>query len=564
MARTPAIGLQDFGDIIRKNCFYVDKTAFVKEWWESEDSVTLITRPRRFGKTLTMSMLDYFFSVNHKDDGDLFEGLSIWKEEKYRKLQGTYPVIFLSFASVKLGNFKDARKMICKLIVRLYQHNRFLLEEGFLKGEDASNFEKITSEMDDANALDSLNQLSDFLSRRYGKKVLFLLDEYDTPMQEAYVNGYWDEMASFIRGMFNATFKTNPHLERAILTGITRISKESIFSDLNNLEVVTTLSEKYETAFGFTQKEVQNALDEFGMSDRGQQVKEWYDGFQFGGHSSIYNPWSIIHFLGKRKFAPYWANTSSNALVDELIRKGESPVKEAMEDLLQGKTCKAHIDEEIVFNRLDMERDAVWSLLLASGYLKAVGVEEDGEMEAEYELAVTNFETTKMFKKLISDWFNTRSYYLSDFCRALLAGDVEGMNRILGDILLKVASYFDTGTEAFYHGLTLGLISCVGHRYIVTSNPEAGLGRCDTLLEPKEKGKGNDGIILEYKRFDGRVDKDLTDTVRRALEQAADRKYSAALEAKGIDKEDIKVYGFAFHGKEVLIESIDKLDKKEA
>ena len=558
MARTPAIGLQDFGDIIRKNCFYVDKTAFIKEWWESEDSVTLITRPRRFGKTLTMSMLDYFFSLNHKGDGHLFEGLSIWKEEKYRKLQGTYPVIFLSFASVKSRSFTDAKKSIGYLIALLYQSVRHSLREEGLNELDAALFRRITPDMGETDILYSLNQLSAFLARRYGRGVLIFLDEYDTPMQEAYVNGYWDEMASFIRGMFNATFKTNPYLERAILTGITRISKESIFSDLNNLKVVTSLTNKYETAFGFTEEETFAALEEFGLWEQRDKVKAWYDGFIFGGQQNIYNPWSITNFLDEKSIKPYWANTSSNGLVSELIKKGEMPVKKAMEDLLQGKTCKAHIDQEIVFNRLDVERDAVWSLLLASGYLKAVGAEEDGEMETEYELAVTNFETIKMFKKLISDWFNTRSYYLSDFCDALLAGNVEGMNRILGDILLKVVSYFDTGTEAFYHGLTLGLISCVGHRYIVTSNPEAGLGRCDTLLEPKEKGKGYDGIILEYKKFDGRVDKDLTDTVRRALEQAADRKYSAALEAKGIDREDIKIYGFAFRGKEVLIQAFEK------
>ena len=554
MARTPAIGLQDFGDIIRKNCFYVDKTAFIKEWWESEDSVTLITRPRRFGKTLTMSMLDYFFSVEHKGDGDLFEGLSIWQEEKYRKLQGTYPVIFLSFASVKANNFKDTTKSIAYLITQVYHSNRFLLEDGILGESEIALFNRISPDMDEVDAVYALNQLSGFLSKYYDKKALILLDEYDTPLQEAYMNGYWEEMTGFIKGLFNATFKTNPHLERAILTGITRVSKESIFSDMNNLEVATVLSEAYGEAFGFTEAETFQALDEFGLRGQEREVRYWYDGFQFGGYKNIYNPWSIINFLKKRKLAPYWANTSSNGLVSELLRKSGNRMKKAMEDLLQGKTCKAHIDEEIVFNRLDMERDAVWSLLLASGYLKAVGVEEDGEMEAEYELAVTNFETTKMFKKLISDWFNTRSYYMSDFCDALLAGDVEGMNQILGDILIKVVSYFDTGTEAFYHGLTLGLISCVGHRYIVTSNPEAGLGRCDTLLEPKEKGKGYDGIILEYKKFDGRVDKDLTDTVRRALEQAAERKYSAALEVKGIDREDIKVYGFAFRGKETLID----------
>lgn len=357
----------------------------------------------------------------------------------------------------------------------------------------------------------------------------------------------------FVRGLFNATFKTNPYMERAVMTGITRVSKESIFSDLNNLEVVTNLSEKYATAFGFTQREVSQALDEYGLRAQEQQVKDWYDGFQFGECGSIYNPWSIINFLGKKKLAPYWANTSSNSLVSNLIKKGGSRIKRSMEDLLQGKTCRAFIDEEIVFNRLDMERDAVWSLLLASGYLKVVGIAEAGDgPEIEYELAVTNYEVMQMFKKLILEWFNTQEYYLSDFCRALISGNVKEMNQIMGDILLKVASFFDTGTGAFYHGLTLGLISCIGHGYTVVSNPDAGLGRCDTLLEPKDKNC--DGITLEYKMFDRSCDQDLKDTVKRALRQAEDKKYWASLEAKGIPKSRIRVYGFAFKGKEVLIE----------
>lgn len=341
MARTAGIGIQDFGKVMQRNCIYVDKTSFIKEWWENGDDVTLVARPRRFGKTLMMSTLDYFFSTEHKGDGNLFEGLSIWEEETYRKLQGTYPVIFLSFTSVKANNFEETRKSICHLITQLYQSKYFLLDKTFLKEPDIALFNRITLDMDEAEMIYSLNHLSELLSRYYGRKVLIFLDEYDTPLQEAHVYGYWDEMVAFMRSFFNATFKTNPYLERAVMTGITRVSKESIFSDLNNLKVVTTLTNRYETAFGFTEEEVFAALEEFGLQDQKQQVKKWYDGFCFGRFDNIYNPWSILNFLNEQRLKPYWTNTSSNSMVSDLIKKGGSHVKEMMENLLQGKTCKA-------------------------------------------------------------------------------------------------------------------------------------------------------------------------------------------------------------------------------
>lgn len=256
MARTVAIGIQDFGDVIEKKYFYIDKTFFIREWWESGDSVTLINRPRRFGKTLNMSMLEYFFSLNHTGREDLFVGLSIWEEESYRKIQGTYPVISLSFANVKEIRYETARKKICHLLTRLYAENSFLLDSGVLHEADVKYFKRVSDDMDDSDASLALYQLSDYLCRYYGKKVIILLDEYDTPMQEAYVNGFWEELTAFTRNLFNSTFKTNPWLERGMMTGITRVSKESIFSDLNNLEVVTTTSDKYATAFGFTDEEV--------------------------------------------------------------------------------------------------------------------------------------------------------------------------------------------------------------------------------------------------------------------------------------------------------------------
>lgn len=329
MARTVGIGHQDFGQVIQSNCFYIDKTGFIREWWENQDAVTLITRPRRFGKTLTMSMVEQFFSVQYADRGDLFHGLSIWKEESYRRLQGTYPVIPLSFADVKETSFAAAREKICRILVELYDRFRFFLSESRLAEEDVS------PAMSDSAVAYSLKSLSRYLSRRYGKKVLILLDEYDTPMQEAFVNGYWEEMAALMRGLFNSTFKTNAYLDRAIMTGITRISMESIFSDLNHLEIVTVTSDKYMDSFGFTQEEVFAAMDEFGLTQR-DRVKEWYDGFTFGTRRDIYNPWPILNYLDKRQFSAYWANTSSNSLIGRLVRQGSPDIKMTMESLLKG------------------------------------------------------------------------------------------------------------------------------------------------------------------------------------------------------------------------------------
>jgi len=407
MARTVGIGKQNFEKIINNNNFYVDKTLFLKEWWENDDEVTLITRPRRFGKTLNMSMTEQFFSLEYAGRSDLFEKMNIWKEEKYRDMQGKFPVIALSFAGVKGANYIDARRQVCWEIVEVYERHRFLLEEkGFLSDREREFFNTVSRDMDNDIAAVSLQKMSGLMARYYGRNVIILLDEYDTPVQEAYLNGYWDEIVSFMRNLFNFTFKTNPFLYKAIMTGITRISKESIFSDLNNLEVVTATSEKYSDAFGFTQEEVSEALAEFGMSEMEGHVRDWYDGFTFGSRTDIYNPWSIINFLDKKKFSTYWANTSSNGLAGKLIREGSRDVKMVMEDLLEGGVLHTEIDEQIVFSRLDSNETAIWSLLLASGYLKVEHYWIDLDMETEgYELKLTNKEVRMMFKNMIRGWF---------------------------------------------------------------------------------------------------------------------------------------------------------------
>jgi hypothetical protein len=501
MARTIGIGHQDFAQLMVSGCFYVDKTGFIREWWENQDVVTLIARPRRFGKTLNMSMLERFFSVEYKGQGKIFEGLSIWNNKMYQEFQRTYPVIIL-------------------------------------------------------------------------------LDEYDTPIQEAYVNGYWDEMTAFIRSLFNSTFKTNPYLFRAVMTGITRISKESVFSEfvtnsegiddlrthqsassfnLNNLTVITTTSEIYEDSFGFTQQEVWDALAEYGLSSQKESVKAWYDGFVFGRKKDIYNPWSIINYLKTRKLSCYWANTSSNHLVGKLIREESSAVKETMEDLLKGRKLCTTIDEQIIFSQLEYSESAVWSLFLAGGYLKAdsYGFNEETGIE-QYELSLTNREIRITFEKMIRDWFGQSVKEYNGFIRALLQGNTKEMNAYMNRIALTTFSYFDTGNrpsgsepERFYHGFVLGLMVELDERYVITSNRESGFGRYDVMLKPRKEG--DHGIILEFKVYDPDEEKNLADTVKAALKQIEDKNYKSALAAEGIGEDRIRTYGFGFEGKKVLI-----------
>lgn len=559
MKQTVSIGAQDFAYIRENNCFFVDKTSFIKEWWENKDAVTLITRPRRFGKTLNLNMLECFFSLEYAKRDDLFEGLSVWEEEQYRQLQGTYPVLFLSFANIKGNTYKAAREGIIQAIVRLYGKYDSLRREDFMARQDLEYFDSVSSEMSDTVAALALSSLSDYLSRYYGKKVLIFLDEYDTPLQEAYVNGFWQELVDFMRGIFNAAFKTNPYMERGLLTGITRVSRESIFSDLNNLTVVTTTSEKYCTQFGFTEKEVFDALEAYGLTAQKEKVKYWYDGFSFGQRKDLYNPWSITCFLEERKYKPYWVNTSSNKMIAQLIQRGTPEIKTMMEDLLEGKELVTEIDEEIIFEQLGKKKNAIWSLLLASGYLKVNQIYEDEKTDRfVYHLTITNREVRMMFEDMIRDWFSEEDVPYNEFIKAMLSGDVKAMNRYMNTVSLATFSYFDTAKnsftenapERFYHGFVLGLVVELMGRYKVNSNRESGYGRYDVMLEPLNSE--DPAFILEFKAQDS-DEKDLEKTVESALNQIKDKKYEGELIARGIEKERIRCYGFAFQGKRVLI-----------
>ena len=561
MTKTVAIGIQDFGDLIRKDLFYIDKTMFIKEWWESNDNTTLITRPRRFGKTLNMSMLEQFFSIDYADKADVFEGLFIWEDEKYRQLQGTYPVISLSFARIKDNSYKSTMDKIYEIIQNLYTKYNYVCD--VLGISDKAFFERIvTGSYSESDMTSSLYQLSRFLNFYHKKNVIILLDEYDTPMQESYVSGYWKELVVFTRSLFNSAFKTNPYLERALMTGITRVSKESIFSDLNHLKVVTTTSDEYGTSFGFTEEEVFNAMDIFGFADQKEAVKSWYDGFVFGKYKDIYNPWSILNFLDTGRISTYWANTSANSLVATLLREGNRRIKEQFESLLLGESLYVSIDEQFVYSKLNGNENAIWSLLVASGYLKVLSVEQRENAldirEPKYELALTNLEVRSMFNVMVRSWFDEAEADYNDFIKALLLDDIDAMNEYMYRVTRDIFSYFDAGKrttdeepERFYHGFVLGLLVELQGEYIVTSNRESGFGRYDVMIEPKDKSK--DAIILEFKVLNHRRESSLEETVASALKQIEDKQYSAQLEARGFAKERIRKYGIAFQGKKVLI-----------
>ena len=564
-----AVGSTSYIDTV-KNSYYVDKTLLIRDLIDDHAAVTLFTRPRRFGKTLNMSMLECFFSNKYAGRGDLFEGLSIWNDEKYRQLQGTYPVIFISFAEIKANNFKDTKNDMVSVINDVYKQHSYLLEDAILTDAERNLFRQLDDYSKNTNVnkdisneiiYRSVKDLTAILYRKFEKKVIILLDEYDTPMQEAYVYGFWKDIVSFMRSLFNATFKTNPYLERAVMTGITRVSKESIFSDLNNLRVVTTTSNLYADCFGFTEEEVFAALDEYGMGDKKDEVKQWYDGFTFGEHKDIYNPWSITNYLDKRKTYPYWASTSSNGLVSRLIRTASADVKEKMEDLLNGREIVVSFDEQIVYNQLDHNENAIWSLLLASGYLKVKHVDYRGiTREPWYTLDITNIETLSMFTTMFQDWFQNQDANYGYFMKALINGDLEAMNYYMNKVALATFSYFDVGSgngsdpepERFYHGFVLGLIAERAGIYEIRSNRESGFGRYDIMMIPQECEK-YPAIIIEFKVCSRMKKETLEEAVQSALDQIVDKNYDAELLSQGIAADRIRHYGFAFEGKRVLI-----------
>ena len=556
MPRTVAIGVQSFAELRERGHFLVDKTSFIADWWHSADQVTLICRPRRFGKTLNMDMVECFFSNKYASRADLFNGLDVWSDADLRREQGAWPVVSLSFSAAKGASAEAVVRRICEQIARAWRQHRDDIDADSLGDQERDLLEGRTPFVDPMVAPNSLARLCELLEQSMGKRCIVLLDEYDTPLHEAWVGGFWHEVSEFVRAFFNSSFKSNPSMERALLTGITRVARESIFSDLNNPKVVSATSPEYATSFGFTQDEVFAAMEEFGLHER-DQVKNWYDGFTFGGVPDIYNPWSITNYLDSGRFAPYWANTSGNALISKIVREGDADLKSDFEVLLSGGSVEKRFDEQVSFDELGRRPGAVWGLLVAGGYLRIEAADpshEDGSI-----LKITNHEVALSFDGMVRGWFDVVSSRYNAFVRALLAGDLDAMNVYMNDVALDTFSTFDTGQRAsgleperFYHGFVLGLLVELRGRYLICSNRESGFGRYDVLLEPVDP-KADDGIVLEFKVHNPRKESTLEDTVSAAKQQIADKRYANELEAKGLAPERIHAYGFAFEGKRVLI-----------
>ena len=544
------IGIQDFAKFKERNAFYIDKTSFIKEWWEQGDDVTILLRPRRFGKTLLLDTVNKFFSLEYKEQADLFDGLSIMQDKKIASMQGTRPVISLTFADVKARTMEIAMELIKAKIWDLFRRYRQILDFSKLTEEEQSKYKQYNQEMTTSTACGSLQFLSSLLESCYGEKVLLLLDEYDSPLIEAYTNGYWEEMVDFMRLFFNSSFKTNPSRERVLMTGINRISQQSLFSDFNNAKIYGIRNNRYTTCCGFTQEEVDNALKQYNLYDQREVVKAHYDGFIIGKEHGIYNPWSITNYLQSGELENYWVNTASNSLISTLLFAGNKKLKLQFEDLLNDIPIKIQIEDNLDFTNLAKTTNAIWSLLYAAGYLKAEAIDYANNI---YAVTITNGETKNMFNSLVVKWFDTSDDLYQDFCEALLKHNLREMNKYFNELTLEIVSYHDMAKkpENFYHGLVLGLMVDLRGKYKITSNRESGYGRYDLVLEARDKSKG---IIIEFKTLDEEEgEAKLEDTAERALEQIESKCYASELVANGIANENIYKYGFAFQGKKVLI-----------
>lgn len=553
-------GYQDFGEIMELKRFYVDKTYFIEEWWNSSEKVSLITRPRRFGKTLMLSTVEYFFSPEKAGHPEYFNLLSVWKNPDIQKLYGRIPVIFLSFGGAKGGSFRSAMLSIGNTIRECFSRYAHLIDSPHLSQDQKECFKNFFNQMvigDYSSVCLAVTTLSEILEAHYKTSPIILLDEYDTPLTEAYTAGYWQEMIHFYRQFIHITFKQNGFFQKAVITGVAKISKNSLFSDMNNIATYSCTSNGFSDCFGFTEKEVMDALQCYDL-DEMSKVKEMYDGFIFGDSSEIYNPWSICNFMVEQELSAYWVNTSSNELIGDLIRKVPAKTKKEVEDLILGKKIHKYINEDIALQYADGNEEAFWSLLLATGYIKASNVKKTCGY-TECDVAITNMETMFMFHSQILGMFPLGRSVCQEFVDALLNHKLEELNVVLNDILLTSISYFDTGKrpsekapENFFHGLILGLIVSLKDRYRITSNRESGLGRYDLAIVPIIS-KNSDAFILEFKVRNPKKEETLEDTAKTALLQIREKRYEQEILAQGISKEQIYSLGFAFDGKEALV-----------
>lgn len=554
-ARRPLpLGISDFKKVIEEGYAYVDKSLLIQELLEEGTNVALIPRLRRFGKTLNLSMLRYFFEKTLSDTSYLFTSLNIWKNSKYRELQGKFPVIYISLKDAKHSSWNQTLASFRQLIASEFERHRYLLDdETFLSPYEKDRYHKILFEEGDQSSYETtLRFLSELLHRYHSKRVVLLVDEYDTPAHSAYMGGFYNELISFLRNWLSAGLKDNNSLERGVLTGILRIAKESIFSGLNNIITFTILNETFQDKFGLLESEVKVLLEEYGLLDHLPIIRKWYNGYRIGSCEGIYNPWSVLSCIREKgRQAPYWVNTSDNALMKQLIAKGSDDLKADIEELLRGGAIEKMIEESIIFSTLDQNPEATWTLLLFSGYLSLTETPSWGKP---CKLQIPNVEVAELYHSTILDWFKN-SIQLSKYnllLKSLTSGDIDTFSKIFADFMVSSVSIFDTSPEEpekIYHAFVLGILLGLKDTYEVKSNRESGYGRYDVMLIPKSKN--GLGIIIEFKKITSHDQMDLKTAAGLALKQIEDKNYRQDLIDRGIN--NILYLGFAFQGKQSLI-----------
>ena len=550
------IGQSDFKILRIKKNYYIDKTKYIKDIIDNESSVVLITRPRRFGKTLNMSMLRYYFDCTKKDSRELFEGLEIMKQdEKYTSKLGYYPCIYLTLKDAGLQSYELMIMQLRTLLMDIYYENRYLLEEAEMAPGERNIFNKILlAEANETEIINGIKMLSKIMSNYHNKPVMLFLDEYDVPLQNAYVEGYYEKCIKFFKTFYGITFKDNPYIEKTILTGVSRVAKESIFSGANNFHVYTVLDDEFSDDFGITEKEMDKIIDDFEIQDQKEEIKKWYDGYTIGNTEGIYNPWSILNYLTDKKLIPYWVNTSSNDLI-KLILKNSATVKEKIEQLLRDEEIEVPINLETVIVGIEKNEENIWGLLLGTGYLKVTEVVDLAH--GIYKVKIPNYEIKFLFQNIIREWFNDKviGNNLNTILKDLVTLNLEEFEEKFKQLVIEMFSFMDVGkntAENFYHAFVLGMLVGLKDSYYVKSNRESGFGRYDIMLEPKDKNENS--FVMEFKVYKEEKEKTIEDTIENAKKQIEERKYAEDLEERGYTK--ITKMVFAFKGKEVKMQVI--------
>ena len=548
------IGESDFKGLRIRDNYYIDKTMYIKDIIDNQSRVILVTRPRRFGKTLNMSTLKYYFDCTKKDSKELFNGLKIMKQgEQYTSKLGYYPVIYITLKDVQDRNFENMLLNLKSAMIDMYQEHRYLLDSNKIYPEEKQAITDILFARENEVSLrNSIRELSKYLYRYYKKPVILLIDEYDVPLQNAYVEGYYEEAVKFFKIFYGTTFKDNPYLEKTVLTGVSRVAKESIFSGANNFKVFTVLDDEFSDDFGITEEEMDKVIKDFNIQDKKEDIKEWYDGYTIGHTNGIYNPWSILNYLTDKKLMPYWVNTSSNDLI-KLVLKNSSTIKEKIERLLRDETIEVPINLETVIVGIENNEDNIWGLMLGTGYLK---VEETIDLaRGIYKVKLPNREIKELFRGIVEGWFRNKviGNDLNSILKDLITLNIKEFEKKFRVLVKEMFSYMDVGentAENFYHAFVLGMLVGLKDTYYVNSNRESGYGRYDIMLEPKDKN-GN-SFIMEFKVLDDMEEKMIEDTIKNAKKQIEEKGYETNLKEKGYTNITKMVY--AFKGKEVKLE----------